>query len=105
MLILEDKSKLSGRDLSPKNFTSIFWAVASTFSCFIVMLIGLTPTVLIGWTLHFSNPVLAFFSTIAAFILSLAGLALSVPFGTFFIIGLVGGVSFCRRMGARQTYH
>lgn len=104
MLTLEGKNRLSGRDLSPKNFVSIFWAVATTFSCFVVMLVGLIPAVLIGWTLHFSNPVLLVFSTIAAFLLSLGGLILALPFGAFFIIGLVGGVSFCRRMGAAQTY-
>lgn len=104
MLTLADGNNLTGRDLSPKNLTSIFWAVATTFACFIVMLIGLAPAVLIGWTLHLPNPVLAVFSTIVAFLLSLAGLALSLPFGAFFIIGLVGGVSFCRKMGAPQTY-
>lgn len=104
VLALEAGNKLSGRDLSPKNFTSIFWAVATTFSCFVVMLIGLVPAVLIGWTLHIPNLVLMVFSTIAAFLLSLAGLALSLPFGAFFLIGLVGGVSFCRKMGASQTY-
>src|SRR5258707_2925233 len=104
MLILEDKSKLSGRDLSPKNFTSIFWAVATTFACFVVMLIGLAPAVLIGWTLHLGNPVLLVFATGFAFLLSLAGLVLAVPFGIFFLIGLMGGVSFCRKMGAMQTY-
>jgi hypothetical protein len=103
-LSLEDKHKLSGRDLSPKNFISIFWAVATTFSCFVVMLIGLAPAVLIGWTLHLTNPVLLVFATGAAFLLSLGGLIVSVPFGAFFLIGLMGGVSFCRRMGAMQTY-
>jgi len=104
VLTLEGNDRLTGRDLSPKNFTSIFWAVATTFSCFVVMLIGLAPAVLIGWTTHFINPVLMVFSTIAAFLLSLGGLVLSVPFGVFFIIGLVGGISFCRKMGAAQTY-
>lgn len=104
MLIIDGKNKLTGRDLSPKNFVSIFWAVTTTFACFVVMLIGLVPAVLIGWTQHFSNPVLLVFSTIAAFLLSLAGLVLSLPFGAFFVIGLVGGVSFCRKMGAAQPY-
>jgi hypothetical protein len=104
MLSLEGSNKLSGRDLSPKNFISIFWAVFTTFACFLVMLLGLTPTFLIGWTLHFSNPVLVFFSTILAFLLSLGGLAVSVPCGIFFLIGLVCGVSFCRQMGAQQRY-
>lgn len=104
MLTLEGKDKLSGRDLSPKNFTSIFWLVATTFSCFVVMLIGLVPAVLIGWTLHLSNPVLLVFATGAAFLLSLGGLVVSVPFGAFFLIGFMGGISFCRKMGARQTY-
>jgi len=104
MLSLEGNNRLSGRDLSPKNFISIFWAVATTFACFLAMLVGLSPTVLIGWTLHFSNPALVFFSTILAFLLSLGGLAISVPSGIFFLIGLVCGVSFCRKMGAQQTY-
>jgi hypothetical protein len=104
MLTLEGKDRLSGRDLSPKNFTSIFWAVATTFACFIVMLVGLAPFVLLGWTLHLSNPVLLVFTTVLAFLLCLGGLLVSMPFGAFFVIGLVGGVSFCRRMGARQNY-
>lgn len=104
MLTLEGKNKLSGRDLSPKNFASIFWAVATTFACLVMMLIGLAPAVLIGWTLHLSNPVLLVFATFIAFLLSLGGLLVSVPFGAFFVIGLVGGVSVCRKMGARQNY-
>lgn len=104
VLTLEDGNRLSGRDLSPKNLISIFWAVSTTFACFVVMLIGLAPFVLIGWTLHISNLVLMVFATLAAFLLSLAGLVVSVPFGAFFLIGLIGGVSFCRRMGALQTY-
>lgn len=104
MLTLEGTDRLSGRDLSPKNFTSIFWAIFTTFSCFLVMLVGLIPAVLIGWTVHFANPVLLVLSTIIAFLLSLGGLILALPFGAFFVIGLVGGVSFCQRMGASQTY-
>lgn len=104
MLTLEGRHKLSGRDLSPKNFVSIFWLVTTTFCCFVVMLIGLIPAVLIGWTLHLSNPVLLVFATGAAFVLSLGGLLVSLPFGAFFLIGLMGGASFCRKMGAMQTY-
>lgn len=104
MLTLEGTDRLSGRDLSPKNFTSIFWAVFTTFSCFLVMLVGLIPAVLIGWTIHFPHPVLLVLSTALALLLSLGGLILALPFGAFFIIGLVGGVSFCKRMGASQTY-
>jgi MFS family permease len=104
MLILDGKNMLSGRDLSPKNFASVFWLVATTFSCFVVMLVGLVPAVLIGWTTHLPNIVLLVFATFIAFLLSLGGLILSVPFGAFFVIGLVGGVSFCRKLGALQTY-
>lgn len=104
VLTIEGTNRLSGRDLSPKNFVSIFWAVATTFSCFVVMLIGLIPAVLIGWTLHFANPVLLVFSTLAAFLLSLLGLLLALPFGAFFLVGLIGGISFCRKMGAEQAY-
>lgn len=104
MLILDGKNKLSGRDLSPKNFASVFWLVTTTFSCFVVMLVGLIPAVLIGWTTHLPNLVLMVFATFIAFLLSLGGLVLAAPFGAFFVIGLVGGVSFCRKLGAAQTY-
>jgi hypothetical protein len=104
MIIMEHRQRLAGRDLSPKNFASILRAVSTVFACFVVMLVGLFPTFLLALTTHFPNPVLAFFSTIVAAILSLLGLALSLPFGAFFIIGLVGGVSFCRNMGALQPY-
>jgi hypothetical protein len=104
MITLEDRNKLAGRDLSPKNFASIFWLVATTFSCFVVVQLGLIPAILLGWTVHFPSPVLAFFSTILALLVSIGGLVVSLPFGAFFIIGLVGGISFCRKMGALQDY-
>lgn len=104
MLSLEDGSRLSGRDLSPKNFASIFWLVATTFACCGIVLIGLIPAVLIGWTLHLPDPVLVFFATIVALLLSLGGLVLAVPFGAFFVIGIVGGFSFGRKLGSFQEY-
>jgi hypothetical protein len=104
MITLQNGTALTGRDLSPKNLISIFWAVATTFACFVVMLVGLAPAVLIGWTLHLTDPALLILATIAACVLSLGGLALSLPFGIFFLIGLICGISFCRKMGAPQTY-
>ena len=104
MLSLENGNLLSGRDLSPKNFVSIFWAVATTYACFLALLVVLLPGVIVGWTLHLPNPALVFFATLLALIISLSGFVLAIPCIIFFVVGLIGGVSFCRRLGARQTY-
>ena len=37
-------------------------------------------------------------------LLSLAGLAIVLPAFSFIVIGLIGSVSFCRKMGSPHTY-
>lgn len=104
MFILEGGSSLTVRDLSPKNLSSIYWAVGTALSCFIAALVGLVPEILIGWTLHLPNPALVVLCTAAAIALSLAGLAVTLVAASFVLIGWIGCVSFCRKMGAPQTY-
>ncbi|SRR6266487_22374 len=104
IFILEGDSTLIVRDLSPKNISSIYWAVGTTLSCFIAALVGLIPEILIGWTLHLQHPALVVLGTGAAIALSLAGLAVSLVALSFIVIGWIGCVSFCRNMGAPQTY-
>jgi len=104
MFIQEQGSTLVVRDLSSKNLSSIYWAVGTTLSCFIAALVGLIPEILIGWTLHLPHPALVVICTGVAILLSLAGLIVAVIAATFILIGWVGCVSFCRNMGAPQTY-
>src|SRR5579864_6613203 len=104
MFILEGGSTLTVRDLSPKNLSSIYWAVGTALSCFIAALVGLVPEILLGWTLHLPHPVLVVLCTTAAIALSLAGLAVTLVAASFILIGWIGGISFCRKMGAPQTY-
>lgn len=104
MFILEGGSTLTVRDLSPKNLSSIYWAVGTALSCFIAALVGLIPEILLGWTLHLPHPVLVVLCTTAAIALSLAGLAVTLVAASFILIGWIGGISFCRKMGAPQTY-
>lgn len=104
MFIQEGDSTLIVRDLSPKNLSSIYWAVGTALSCFIAALVGLIPEILIGWTLHLPHPALVVICTAAAIVLSLAGLAVTLVASSFVLIGWVGGISFCRKMGAPQTY-
>lgn len=104
MFILEGGSTLIVRDLSSKNLSSIYWAVGTAFSCFIAALAGLIPGMLIGWTIHLPHPALVVICTGVAILLSLAGLVVTLVATSFILIGWVGCVSFCRKMGAPQTY-
>jgi hypothetical protein len=104
MFLLQGYSTLIVRDLSPKNLSSIYWAVGTVLTCFIAALIGLIPEILIGWTLHLPHPALAVICTAAAIVLSLAGLAVTLVATSFVLIGWVGCISFGRKMGAPQTY-
>lgn len=104
VFVLHGHTALTVRDLSPKNFASIYWATGTAFSCFLAALLGLVPVILIGWTLHLPHPVLAFLATAAALILSLAGLAVTLVASSFIVIGLIGSLSFGRRLGAPHTY-
>jgi hypothetical protein len=92
------------RDLSPENLKSIVGIMNSAFWCFIVALIGLTPAILIGWTLHLSPTPLLIITTAIAVILGLAGLIISIIALSFIIIGCIGTISFCRELGSWHTY-
>src|SRR5258706_12478859 len=73
MVILKE-STFTGRDLSPKNLSSIYWAISTGFGCFVAALVGLGPSILIGWTLHLPHPLLVVVGTRAAIGLSPARL-------------------------------
>jgi hypothetical protein len=104
MLMLAGDNTLTVRDLSHENLISIFWMVNSAFWCFVVVLVGLLPLVLIEWTLHLPSPVLAVLATGLAIVLSLAGLAISIISAAFIVIGCIGAASFCRKMGSSHVY-
>jgi hypothetical protein len=104
MLVLTDNNILTVRDLSHENLISIFWMVNSTFWCFVFVLIGLVPFILLEWTPHLASPALAVLATGLAIILSLAGLAISLIAAAFIVIGCIGAVSFCRKMGSSHVY-
>jgi hypothetical protein len=103
MCLLRDNS-ITVRDLSPKNLSSIYWIVGTALSCFLAAQVGLAPGILIGWTIHLPYPALAFFSTVAAVLLSLGGLAVTLVAGSFIVVGVTGLFSFTRKMGAAHTY-
>lgn len=104
MITVTGKTSIALRDLAPENYTSILWMMNSAFWCFFVMFVGLLPAIFIGWTLHLSNPILAFVATGIAIILSIAGFIVSVVAAVAIIVGCVGVSTFCRRLGAVHTY-
>ena len=104
MFIQKGGSTFVVRDLSSKNLSGIYWAIGTTLSCFIVALVGLIPEILVGWTLHLPHPMLVVIGTGAAILLSLAGLVVTLVATSFIFIGWIGCVSFCRKIGAPQTY-
>nr|HET6903358.1 hypothetical protein [Ktedonobacteraceae bacterium] len=104
MLVLSD-SVLTVRDLSHENLSSIFWLVGTALSCFLVTLAGLVPEMLLGWTLHLASPLWSVVGTVTMIILSIAGLAIALPSFSFVLIGLVGSISFCQKMGSPHIYH
>ena len=103
-MLTVSETTLSVRDLSPPNLASIFWLTATWLSCFLGVLVGLIPEMLIGWTLNLSHPVLATFATIIAIVLSIAGLAIALPALSFVIIGIFGSASFWHNVGAAHVY-
>ncbi|HKV58522.1 MAG TPA: hypothetical protein VJO32_09570 [Ktedonobacteraceae bacterium] len=105
ILILQPQGILTVRDLSPKNFASIYRMIGSSFTCFLVTLIGLAPCILIGWTLHLDHLIFILLTTAVAIAISLAGLTVSLIFGTFVVISLIGARAFTRTLGASHTYH
>jgi len=104
MVTLVEESAITVRDLSAENLKNIFWIMNSKFWCFVAVLVGLLPLMLIGWTLHLSNIVLAIFTTSIAIVLSLGGLVVSITATSFILIGCVGLVSFCRKLASSHTY-
>jgi hypothetical protein len=104
MVTLSDTA-LVVRDLSHENLSGIFWLISTALTCFLTALLGVIPEMLLVWTLHLSSPLLAIFATGLVLVLSVAGLVLTLPFLSFIVIGIVGSVSFCRKMGSPQVYH
>ena len=104
IFIQKGDSTLVVRDLSSKNLSGLYWAIGTTLSCFIVALVGLIPEILIGWTIHLPHPMLVVLCTGVAILLSLAGLVVTLVATSFIFIGWIGCFSFCRKMGAPQTY-
>ncbi len=103
MLVLSD-SALTVRDLSHENLSSIFWLVGTALSCFLAALAALLPEMLLGWTLQLTAPLWSVLGTVVMIMLSIAGLAIAVPSFLFVIIGLVGSISFCKKMGSPHLY-
>lgn len=103
MLVLSD-SVLTVRDLSHENLSSIFWLVGTALSCFLVTLAALLPEMVLGWTLQLASPLWVVLGSVVMIILSIAGLAIALPSFSFVLIGLVGSISFCQKMGSLHIY-
>lgn len=99
-----DDMQIAVRDTSFGNLGSIFWVLNSAFWCFIAVLVGLVPIILIGWTVHLSPLLLSIVATGLAIVLSLAGLVVSVIGASFIFIGIVGLFSFSNKLGATNIY-
>jgi hypothetical protein len=104
MVTLVGSSAITVRDLSPENLKNIFWIMNSKFWCFVAVLVGLLPAMLLGWTLHLSNIVLSVLTTSIVIVLSLAGFIASIIGTSFIVIGCIGLISFCRKLGSSYTY-
>jgi hypothetical protein len=104
MFMQKGDSTLVVRDLSSKNLSGIYWAIGTTLSCFIAALVGLIPEIFIGWTIHLPHPMLVVICTGIAILLSLAGLAVTLVATSFLFIGWIGSFSYCRKVGAPETY-
>ncbi|HTI15268.1 MAG TPA: hypothetical protein VL461_12000 [Dictyobacter sp.] len=104
MVTFAGKNSITVRDLSAENLKSIFWLMNSSFWCFVAVLIGLVPAILIGWTLQIPDPMLEFVCTMLAVLLSIAGLVVSIVAATFIVIAFVGATSLCQRLGSSHTY-
>ena len=101
---LMNTTHIAVRDISADNFASIFWILNASFWCFVTVLVGLVPFILIGWTLHITSAPLAIVATGLAILLSLAGTVLSVAFSSFILVGCFGAVSFWQKLGLVHTY-
>ncbi len=101
---LVDTTHIVVRDLSSENLGSIFWMLNASFWCFVTVLVGLVPVILVGWTLHLASASLAIFATGLAILLSLAGVVLSVTFASFIVVGCFGAISFWQKLGSVHIY-
>jgi len=104
MVTFEGTNTLIVRDLSPENMKSIFWLMNGAFWSFVATLIGLVPAILVGWTLHITDPVLMIVTTGIAVLLSIAGLVLSIGATVVNIVGIFGGVTLGQRLGENRSY-
>lgn len=104
MVTLVGNSAITVRDLSAENLKNIFWIMNSAFWCFVAVLVGLLPVILIGWTVHLPNAILAVLTTSIAILLSLAGFVVSIIAASFIVVGCIGLISFCRKLGSSHTY-
>ncbi|QBD80081.1 hypothetical protein EPA93_30510 [Ktedonosporobacter rubrisoli] len=104
MVTLEEGRFLTVRDLAAENIASIISALRTAVWCFGTVLVALFPAVLPGWTLHMADPVLAVLTTGLALLLCLGGLVLTVGAIGCIIMGCVGLISFCQKLGAPQRY-
>ena len=104
ILTLTKDHTLTMRDLSPENLTSVFWMLHAAFWCFITVLIGLVPEVLIGLTLRLPTLQLVILATSAAVLLSVAGLVLSIGFSWVILMGIFGTGPLFSKLGAPYTY-
>jgi hypothetical protein len=103
MLALGEET-VEARDLSHENLLSIFWLLSTELACCGAALLGLLPEMLLAWTLHLPSPLLAVCASGVAVVLSIAGLALTLPALSFVVIGLAGNISFCRDIGSPRLY-
>jgi hypothetical protein len=105
ILILHPQGTLTVRDLSPKNFAGIYRMIGASFTCFLGTLVGLSPCILIGLTLHITaQPLLTVLATAIAIILSLLGLTVTLISATFLVISLIGARAYALALGAPHTY-
>jgi hypothetical protein len=104
MLTLVKDKYLAVRDLSAENMVSGFWMMHAKFWCLVTVLVGLLPAMLLGWTVSIVNPILMVLATGGILLLGIAGLVLSITFGSFIIIGCLGAITFCRNLGRERTY-
>jgi len=99
-----DDTQIAVRDTSFGNLGSIFWVLNASFWCFVVVLVGLVPIILIEWTIRLSPFLLSVVATGVAIVLSLAGVVVSGVSASFIFIGIVGLFSFSNKLGATHTY-
>ncbi len=99
-----DTTLIAVRDTSFGNLGSIFWVLNASFWCFVAVLVGLVPIILIEWTIRLSPFLLSVVTTGLAIVLSLAGLAVSIVSASFIVIGIVGLFSFSNKLGATHVY-